>query len=122
VSPAITGKQTVSPIHVLCYRNDHRSFLTLSAIYQPLRVTTRCERKPTNTKLAFTHRLFATRVSLLKIWAFLSYWYKKETFADALLTGIVSIKQFAQLAAGEQLCRRCTHTKSQQFKTFKGLS
>ena len=22
--------------------------------------------------------------------AFLSYWYKKETFADALLTGVVS--------------------------------
>jgi len=27
--------------------------------------------------------------------------------------------QFAKLAAGEQLCRRCTHRKLQHFKTFK---
>ena len=32
------------------------------------------------------------------------------------------IMQFAKLAAGEQLCRRCTHRKLQQFKTFKLFS
>jgi len=42
---------------------------------------------------------------------------QKDTFADAILTGIVS-KQFAKLAAGEQLCRR-THRKLQNFKIFK---
>jgi hypothetical protein len=35
---------------------------------------------------------------------------KKETFADALLTGSV-ITPFAKLAAAEQLCRRSTHRK-----------
>jgi hypothetical protein len=29
------------------------------------------------------------------------------------------IMQFAKLAAGEQLCRRCTHRILQHFKTFK---
>ena len=42
-------------------------------------------------------------------------------FADAILTGGV-ITQFVKLAAGEQLCRRCTHRKLQHFKTFKSLS
>ena len=32
------------------------------------------------------------------------------------------ITQFAKLAAGEQLCSRCTHRKLQHFKTFKSLS
>jgi len=32
------------------------------------------------------------------------------------------ITQFANLAAGEQLCRRCTHRKLQHFKNFKSLS
>jgi hypothetical protein len=31
------------------------------------------------------------------------------------------IKQFAKLAAGEQLCRRCTYTKLWHFKTFKSF-
>jgi len=30
--------------------------------------------------------------------------------------------QFAKLAAGEQLCRRCTHRKLQHFRTFKSFS
>ena len=58
----------------------------------------------------FLYRSFATRVSQLKIWHF---W----------VTGIVRnvcrctfnrysvITQFVKLAAGEQLCRRCTHRK-----------
>jgi hypothetical protein len=36
---------------------------------------------------------------------------KKETFADALFNSCSVITQFAKLAAGEQLCRRCTHRK-----------
>ena len=32
------------------------------------------------------------------------------------------ITQFAKLAAGEQLCRRCTHRKLQHFKTFNTLN
>ena len=36
---------------------------------------------------------------------------QKETFEDALSTGYSVITQFAKLAAGEQLCRRCTHRK-----------
>jgi len=32
------------------------------------------------------------------------------------------ITQFAKLAAGEQLCRRCTHRKLQHFETFKNFS
>jgi len=32
------------------------------------------------------------------------------------------IKQFAKLAAGEQLCRRCTHRKLYHFKTLKSFS
>ena len=30
--------------------------------------------------------------------------------------------QFAKLAAGEQLCLRCTHSEVQLFKTFKSFS
>jgi len=32
------------------------------------------------------------------------------------------ITQFAKLAAGEQLCRPCTHRKLQHFETFKSFS
>jgi len=32
------------------------------------------------------------------------------------------ITQFAKLAAGEQLCRRCTHSKLWHFKTFIKVS
>ena len=66
------------------------------------------------------YRSFATRVSQLKIWHF---WVSgiERNFADALLTGIVS-SQFAKLAAGEQLCRCCTHRKLQHFKMFKSFS
>ena len=36
---------------------------------------------------------------------------QKETFPDALFNRYSVITQFAKLAAGEQLCRRCTHRK-----------
>jgi len=52
---------------------------------------------------------------------FLSYWYRKETFADALFNRYSVITQFAILAAGEQSYRRCTRRKLQHFKTFKSF-
>jgi hypothetical protein len=42
--------------------------------------------------------------------AFLIYWYKKKRLQMHFNKYIV-ITQFAKLAAGEQLCRRCTHRK-----------
>jgi len=47
---------------------------------------------------------------------------QKETFTDALFNRYSVITQFAKLAAGEQLCRRCTHRKLYHFKTFKKFS
>jgi hypothetical protein len=32
------------------------------------------------------------------------------------------ITQFAKLAAGEQVCRRCTQRKADHFKTFESFS
>ena len=58
-----------------------------------------------------TYRSFATRVSRLKILAFLSYCNIKKTFADALFKRYSGVMQFAKLAAGEQVCRHCTHGK-----------
>jgi hypothetical protein len=43
--------------------------------------------------------------------AFFELFVQKETFADALFNRYSVITQFAKLAAGEQLCRRCTHRK-----------
>jgi len=54
----------------------------------------------------YIYRSFATRVSQLKIWHFLSYWYSKKRLQMHSV-----ITQFAKLAAGEQLCRRCAHRK-----------
>jgi hypothetical protein len=64
---------------------------------------------------------FATRVSQLNFFAFLSYWCRKKRLQMHFNRYSV-ITQFAKLAAGEQLCRRCTHRKLQQFKTCKSLS
>jgi hypothetical protein len=53
--------------------------------------------------------------------AFLSYWYKKKHLQ--VQCNIYSvITQFAKPAAGEQLCRRCTHRKVEHYKTFKSFS
>jgi hypothetical protein len=57
------------------------------------------------------YRPFAARVSQLKIWHFFALLVWKETFADALFNRYSVIAQFAGLAAGEQLCHRCTHRK-----------
>jgi hypothetical protein len=54
--------------------------------------------------------------------AFLSYLYWKKRLQMHFLNMYSVITQFAKLAAGEQLCRRCTHGKLYHFKTFKIFS
>ena len=51
-----------------------------------------------------------------KIWHFLSYWYRKKTFCRCTFSRYSVITQFAKLAAGEQLCRRCAHRKLRHFQ------
>jgi len=46
---------------------------------------------------------------------------QKETFTDALLNRHSVMTQFTKLAAGGQLCLRCTYRKLEHFKTFKIL-
>ena len=67
------------------------------------------------------YRSFATRVSQLKIWHF---WVTgiERNVCRCTFNRYSVIRQFAKLAAGEQLCRRCTHRKFQYFKTLKSLS
>ena len=76
---------------------------------------------PSDTQLLNTHRAFATRVSQLKIWHF---WVIRieRTVRRCSFNRYSVITQFAKLAAGKQLCRRCTHRKLQQFKIFKPFS
>jgi hypothetical protein len=57
-----------------------------------------------------------------QILAFLSYCYRKKRVCRCNFNMYIVITQFAKLAAGEQLCRRCTHTKLYYFKTFKRFS
>jgi hypothetical protein len=54
-------------------------------------------------------------------WAFLSYWYRKNICGRAFNRYSV-VTQFAKLAAGERLCRRCTRRILQHFKTFINIS
>jgi len=42
---------------------------------------------------------------------FLSYWYRKKRLQAHFFNRCSVITQFAKLAAGEQLCCRCIHTK-----------
>ena len=67
------------------------------------------------------YRSFATRVSQLKICHFGVTGIERNVRRCTFNRHSV-ITQFAKLAAGEQLCRRCTHRKLQHFKTFKILS
>ena len=64
---------------------------------------------------------FATSVSQLKIWHFWDIGIERNVCGCTFNRHRV-ITQFAKLAAGEQLCRCCTHTKLHPFKTFKSLS
>ena len=56
------------------------------------------------------YRSFATRVSQLKIWHFLLIGIERNV-CRCTFNRYSVITQFAKLAAGEQLCRRCTHRK-----------
>ena len=53
---------------------------------------------------------FATRVSQLKIWYFLVIGTEMNV-CRRTFNRYSAITQFAKLAAGERLCRRCTHRK-----------
>jgi hypothetical protein len=68
-----------------------------------------------------TYRSFATRVSQLKIWHFLVIGIERNV-RRCTFNRFSVIMQFVKLAAGEQLCRRCTHTNVQHFKSFKPFS
>ena len=57
-----------------------------------------------------TYRSFATRVSQFKIWHFWVIGTERNVCRCTFKRYSV-IKLFAKLAAGEQLCRRCTHRK-----------
>ena len=67
------------------------------------------------------YRSFATRVSQLKIWHFWVIGIESNV-CRCTFNRYSVITQFVKLAAGEQLCRRCTHRKLQHFKTFKRFS
>ena len=57
-----------------------------------------------------TYHSFATRVSQLKIWHFWITGVERNDYKCTFNRYSV-ITQFAKLAAGQQLCRRCTHRK-----------
>jgi hypothetical protein len=67
------------------------------------------------------HRSFATRVSQLKIWQF---WVigTERNVCRRTFNRYSAITEFAKLAAGEQLYRRCTHRKLQHFQTLLKVS
>jgi hypothetical protein len=61
-------------------------------------------------RLQLINRTFATRVLQLKIWHFSVIGIERNV-CRCTLSSYSVITQFAKLAAGEQLCRRCTHRK-----------
>jgi len=72
-------------------------------------------------RLGGKYRSFATRVSQLIIWHF---WVigTERNVCRCTFNRYSVITQLAKLAAGEQLCRRCTLRKLEYFKTFKSFS
>jgi len=66
-------------------------------------------------------RSFATRVSQLKIGHFWFIGIERKV-CRCTFSRYSVITQFEKLAAGEQLCGRCTHRKLQHFKTLKSFS
>jgi len=54
---------------------------------------------------------FATRVSQLKIWHFFELLVIQRNVCRCTFNRYSVITQFAKLAAGERLRRRCTHRK-----------
>ena len=81
-------------------QNEQILSLFLSHVQRSLRM---CGCKP-------TYRSFATRVSQHKIWHFWVIGIERNVWRCTFNRYSV-IRQFAKLAAGEQLCRRCTHRK-----------
>jgi hypothetical protein len=73
---------------------------------------------PQDSKSQHTYRLFATRVSQLKIWNFWDTGIERNV-CRCTVNRYSVITQFAKLAAGEQLCRRCTHRRYSTSKTLK---
>jgi len=73
-------------------------------------------------KFLLVYRSLATRVSQLKIWQFFFVTGIERNVRRFTFNRYCVITQFAKLAAGEQLCRRCTHRKLQHFKTLLKLS
>ena len=71
--------------------------------------------------LIHTYCSFATRASQLEIWHFWVIGIERNV-CRCTFNSYSVITQFAKLAAGEQLRRRCPHRKLQHFKTFKSLS
>jgi hypothetical protein len=61
---------------------------------------------------------FATTVSWPRIWKVWVIGIERNV-CRCTFNRYSVITQFAKLAAGEQLCRRCTHRKLYKFKTFK---
>jgi hypothetical protein len=51
--------------------------------------------------------------------ACLSYWYRTKRLQMHSLNKYSFVTQFAKLAAGEQLCRRCTHRKYSTLERLK---
>jgi len=60
--------------------------------------------------LHYLYHSFATRVSQLKIWHFCVIGIERNV-CRCTFNRYSVITQLAKLAAGEQLCRRCTHRK-----------
>ena len=74
-----------------------------------------------NVKARSTHRTPRRILSELEIWHFWVIGIERNV-CRCTFNRYSVITQFAKLAAGEQLCRRCTHRKLQHFKTFKSFS
>jgi len=70
--------------------------------------------------IRFAYRLFATRVSHLKIWYFWVINIERNV-CRCTFNRYNVITQFVMLATGEQLCRRCTHRKYSTSKHLKSL-
>jgi hypothetical protein len=67
------------------------------------------------------YRLFATRVSQLKIWHFWVIGIERN-ICRCTFNRCSVITKFAILTAGEQLCRHYTHRKVKHLKTSKRFS
>ena len=73
------------------------------------------------SKYISSYRSFATGVSQFKIWHFWVIGTERNVLRCTFNRYSV-VTQFVKLAAGEQLCRRCTYRKLWHFKTFKSFS